>query len=976
MTTITSTELGATGRYVYFDQAALDDLGSQTILAYCYPTGSGGGGFAYLYAKVPSASVNGPRMFIADNTGAPRLTFGANSNGTATAPLREGAANSAVYNSWGHYAVTWDGSLNYTGIHSYSGVGVNLAEIGYNTQTNGTTSVASDASSSAYLMNRAGLGREFVGDVAYIAVWDRVLSLAELQNAQNNGPLSEPTGLVLLWANQADLSQNALTATGRSAYAAGSLPPNTELGGSPPVVDLAGSAAAVATATGELASSSADLAGDASAVASATGILEGAVDLQGAASATASATADLSVGAVITLSDDFERSSAFVDLSTVSGSGDSAIITIRPRVQESEVVSSQYRWLHPLVKVTGVNGIRPTFRFSRYRPDVDGGYHYTAWDAGRKPMFSYDLETWFYFDTTAVNNTGNILTGYIEFRDNQAFTSDTVYVSKGRVRTVAQCGAWIDNLAAAYPSLIHTVPSTVSGFVSGTYSSQTNENGVAIPAQPFYAFKISDSSLVPEFGEKKTAVFISGVHAGEDQANWAMEAAVEFLLGADPAAQNMRKHFDLYVYPMLNAPGRAGGGWRGSFTQGVGGIDDANRHFSDASPGLEIVTLPRAAMQADLPATVDVAIDFHGAVHEEFGIYLDTGNTYQPLFDAALEPYINTVGDTGESNSGFTTSWFQNTRNTNFAITSELGDPNTLTDAQITAWGEAHVRAISDLYDSGKFGGVLHGVAGAASEATAVLSVGVPLAAAGLSVATATGTLSVSISGLVGVATATADATGGLNLSIPLAAAAVAQALASAGISQEISLGGGAVGVAGADGVLSLNVSLAGNAVAEAAASASLTATNGLSLAGDAQAQASALGTLSHAIPLSSASLAVAGASGNITQLVPLSGSAASASVATGGLDISLQLSGSALAEAFAAAGITSAPAGLEGAGAAEASAGGSVTLRVGLVGDAVARAIAAGALTTSAMIIKSTPGWKVSAPARDWTITASRVAG
>lgn len=933
MAVISSTELGASGRYIYFNQAAFDDLGSQTILAYCRPTGSGGGTFAYIYGKVPSGGVNGPRMFIADNLGQPKLTFGASSTGSASNPLREGAADSAIYDSWGHYACTWDGSLNYTGIHSYAGVGANLAEIGYGTQNNGTTAVASDASNNAYLMNRDGLGREFVGDVAYVAVWDRVLSLSELQNAQNNGPLSESTGLVLLWANQADLGPNSLTETGRSTYAAGAIPPNTALGGSV-AVDLAGDATATASATAELASNSVNLSGD--------------------AAATATATADVSVTSSIAVAADFERSSINAALSSVSGSGDDAIITLRPRVQESEVVSSQTRWLHPLAKITGVNGIRPTFRFNRYRADVDGGYHYTAWDAGRKPMFSYDLETWFYFDTTTINNTGNIDTGYIEFRDNQVFTSDTVYVSKGRVRTVSQAGAWIDAIEAAYPSLIHNAPSNTSGFSSGTFSAQTDELGAAIPAQPFYAFKISDASLVPASGIKGTIALVSGVHAGEDQGNWVLESAVEFLLSSDLKAQNVRQHFDVFVYPMLNAPGRAGGGWRGSFTQGAGGIDDANRHFSDASPNLEIITIPRAAMQTDMPGAVHVAVDFHGALHDDYSIYIDTGNPYQPLFDAALETYMGSgnVADEGESHAGFVSEWFRNVKYADFGVTSETGDPATLTDGQLQTWGEAHIKAISDLLDNGDIivFTALEGAAAANASAAGALSVAVPLAGASVSTATAGGALSISLP-IAGDASATANASGGLSLSIPLSAVAAALAAAA--------------------GAVSINVSLSGAAIAEAAGVAGLTVINGSSLAAAAQAQASASGALSIGIPLAGTALTVSSADGSLTQIVPLTGSAASASMATGGMDLSVQLDGAALAQALAAAGLSVEPGGLSGSAIAEAAAGGTLTLRANLDGAAVAQAIAAGALTTAGLIVSGTPGWTVDQPARNWSVTS-----
>jgi len=256
MATITNTELGATGRYINLGSpAVLDDLGAQTVLAYCRPTGAGGNNLAYLYSK-GSTGGSGPRFFINHNSGVPILTVGANSTDKSLFPTRPGTNNSAVYNSWGHYAYTWDGTLDSTNMLVYAGVGVNLANVSAadSSGNDGTTAVASDATYDAFLMNREGLGRDFIGDIAYIAIWDRVLTLAQLQNAQNNGPLEEPTGLVLLWANQDDLSTSELTATARSTYVAGATPPNTTLGGTvdttaPVLTSPIGTPTGAATAT-------------------------------------------------------------------------------------------------------------------------------------------------------------------------------------------------------------------------------------------------------------------------------------------------------------------------------------------------------------------------------------------------------------------------------------------------------------------------------------------------------------------------------------------------------------------------------------------------------------------------------------------------------------------------------------------------------------------------------------------------------
>lgn len=289
-------------------------------------------------------------------------------------------------------------------------------------------------------------------------------------------------------------------------------------------------------------------------------------------------------------------------------------------------------------------------------------------------------------------------------------------------------------------------------------------------------------------------------------------------------------------------------------------------------------------------------------------------------------------------------------------------------------------------FEAGGAGSVdLDADAAAQASASGALSVSVPLAGAGLSVATATGALSVSIplagaaqaqaaasgaldvtgdASLAATATATASASGGLTLTVPLSASAVAQALASAGLSQGVPLAGAASISASASGGLTLNVSLSGAAIAQAAAQAGLSVTGANDLAGAAQAQASASGALTHAVPLSAAAVTVASASGNLTQIVPLSGSAASASMATGGLDVSANLSATALAAALASAGLTVDQSSLEGAAGGEAAGTGTLTVRVNLSGDAVVQAVASGYLAGSGALV-ARDGFTVDVPAR-----------
>jgi hypothetical protein len=70
-------------------------------------------------------------------------------------------------------------------------------------------------------------------------------------------------------------------------------------------------------------------------------------------------------------------------------------------------------------------------------------------------------------------------------------------------------------------------------------------------------------------------------------------AIIQAALAETPAARAVRREFRIPFYPKMNAPGSYGGGWRGSFTLGVNGEDDANRHFNGVAPACRSSTYPR-----------------------------------------------------------------------------------------------------------------------------------------------------------------------------------------------------------------------------------------------------------------------------------------------------------------------------------------------------------------------------------------------
>lgn len=422
--------------------------------------------------------------------------------------------------------------------------------------------------------------------------------------------------------------------------------------------------------------------------------------------ALASATASGFAADIVTIAikDDYERSSVNLSGSSVTGAGDSAVIVIKPRVQESEVKSSQTAWLEPSAKITGINGVRPTFRFSDYASTwTDGKYHGTPWGTGRRPMYSYDRLTWNYFDTQTV------AASYIEFRLSTAFTADTVYISRERQVSVTQTGDWIAALAAAHPTKI-SAPASATAFtptltswpaqdyIADEFSAQTNELGATIPATPLYAFEINDTSLMPVTGVKRVAMMVSGVHAGEDTGNWAMMRAVEYMLGSGVEAQYVRRHFRVLVYPMLNAPGRYGGGWRGSFTQGTSGADDANRHFPETGSALQIVDKPKAAMHTDRASVVPTwVVDWHGQFEAPWGYFSDSP-ALVAFANVLSTEFGTTVADMGGLHDSAVTEYWRINQSSPMSMTLEFGNNVTVTDAQYEAFGTAFVASLETYF--------------------------------------------------------------------------------------------------------------------------------------------------------------------------------------------------------------------------------------------------------------------------------------
>lgn len=402
----------------------------------------------------------------------------------------------------------------------------------------------------------------------------------------------------------------------------------------------------------------------------------------------------------ITIRDDYERSSVNLSGSSVSGLGDDAIVTIKPRLQKSEIVGGQSRWFEPSARVDGVTGYRPTFIFTDYAATAsEGKYHGAPWGSTRRPMFSYDRETWHYFDNCTVGASS------LTFRHNTTFTSDTVYIGKGRQVSVTQIGEWLEDMAAAYPTLFKPTPTAESftptltswpaqSFIADEYSPTTDEMGNAIPATPFYAAVIDDGGPL-----KTKAVMSCGVHAGEDHGDIVGMKTVEYLLGSSQAAVDLRSRYRIFVYPMINAPARYGGGWRGAFQVGNSGADDANRNFNSTTSGLEIVDIPKAVMAADLGTSgLGWGIDFHGQFYGTWTEYSpDTTNNvaFRQRLTAASGVAFGTAG---QQVVGGVSSHYAGMGGA-LVMTFESGDARPVPDSEITAYASYIVGVLDSMAD-------------------------------------------------------------------------------------------------------------------------------------------------------------------------------------------------------------------------------------------------------------------------------------
>lgn len=199
---------------------------AQSALALIRPIASGENNIEYVFSRF--GTIGAATIFAAHNLGAPRAGGGGSSTGASGNPSRQAADNSIVYGQWQHVAMSWNGGLiASTAIKIYVGQkGAPLAETAYSTaEANGLTAASSSPAEPLNIGNRGTFDRTFNGDIAYVAQWNRVLSLQELRTAQAFGPLAVRCGLIFFWDGERDWGPFHLQPTSKIALVLGVKPP-------------------------------------------------------------------------------------------------------------------------------------------------------------------------------------------------------------------------------------------------------------------------------------------------------------------------------------------------------------------------------------------------------------------------------------------------------------------------------------------------------------------------------------------------------------------------------------------------------------------------------------------------------------------------------------------------------------------------------------------------------------------------------
>ncbi|MES2959797.1 MAG: LamG-like jellyroll fold domain-containing protein [Pseudomonadota bacterium] len=623
MTQITSTELGASGRYVTLGSpASHDNLTNQTLIVYAKPN-SASATLGYIFSKANSSG-SGPRMQFNESTRT--FGFGSGSTGSATTPLKTSATALWTNDTWHWFQATWNGSLNATtGINLYFDAGTALTGT---SDSAGTGSIIDDSANDVTLLNRVDQIRPFVGDVAYVARWNRILSDAERTSVRAGGPLLVPSGLVLCFANGIDYSPEALSVTGRSTRVTGATPPNTTLGPLNPTVgavSFIGYTPSVSTGSATIAPTAGAITvtGYTPSVTQGAAIAPaaGAVSVAGFTPSVSQPRTVAPTAGAVTVTGYTPTVSQGLALTVIAavdaGNVDPTLVDITDATSTTPTVyldtrSATGAWRHFFFAVENAAGKTPIFQFNRatrtspVTPDAD-------W----LPLYTTTPEDHTSWVRAPARTLVGGSSGYIEWQFTAPLPSGRVYIASQPLGRQEDCETFAADLLADYPSIASPGSTADSAGVFNTTGSYTDDLGREAGLNPMHAITLAWGGATTDGGPKRKLVVCAHTHAAGEATSWIpFRYFCDWMLdSASAEAVAFRANFNVYLYFALIPDGLFSGERR----EDAGGSTDPNRVWVlTGSSTIPEITATRAAIEADTGGACDVFLSWHSFSTEDY----------------------------------------------------------------------------------------------------------------------------------------------------------------------------------------------------------------------------------------------------------------------------------------------------------------------------------------------------------------------
>ena len=240
---------------------------------------------------------------------------------------------------------------------------------------------------------------------------------------------------------------------------------------------------------------------------------------------------------------------------------------------------------------------------------------------------------WQFFDTAYKSGTA----ANYYFQNLQPFSADTIYLSYWAPYTYSDLQSFLTGLQG---------DSSVQQWVAGT----------SVEGRSLYAFEITDSSYLNCYKHK--VVVTARQHPIEHINGYFVEGMTNFLRSNESLAQELRKQFRFFFYPMCNPDGVFNGSGQNVLGQGL------NREWADS---LQLGGTPEVdSIKEDIWFKTDSAFHFGIDIHSNPGNnipYYWWGLTNSSGVDSSLllkaQSYVQAVATT-DTSSNQATSLYQN----------------------------------------------------------------------------------------------------------------------------------------------------------------------------------------------------------------------------------------------------------------------------------------------------------------------------